>query len=137
MGAAAVRSLTLQRIQLFGSAAQLSSYTRQVRPGLRAVPALTRSNINQRFVTARLSSSTNSWKSLSISSVMDSSTNDSIVTRVSMKPSFGSPRANANLVLSKGLASGVSRNSEASTSDSSAHQAEESRYDGSEYSIAN
>lgn len=134
MGAAAVRSLTLQRIQLFGSAAQLTSYTRQIRPGLRAVPALT----SQRFVTARLRS-TNSWKSLSISSVMDSSsftTNDSIVTRVSMKPSFGSPRANANLVLSKGLASGVSRDSESasSTSDSSSHQAEESRYD---YGIAN
>lgn len=60
---------------------------------------------------------------------MDSSvsTNGPIVTRAGMKPGFGSPRANPNLVSLKGLASGVSRDlkSAASTSDSSAHQAEE------------
>lgn len=134
MGATAARSLTLQRIQRFGSAnlTHKSIYTRQL-PGLQAVPALTRSNnINSRFVTAR-SNSANFWKSFNISKAMDSSsvtTNDFIVTRAGMKPSFGSPRANVKLGFSKGLASGISRDSEsaASTSDSSAHQVEESRY---------
>lgn len=137
MGAAAARALTLQRVQVFGSPhlTHTAICTRQLSPGLQGVPALIRSsNINRDFVTVR-SSLADSCKSFNISTAMDSSssTNGFIVTRASMKPSFGSPRADLYLGthrFSRGLASAVSPDSEsvASTSASSAHDAEDSRY---------
>jgi hypothetical protein len=142
--AAAARALTLQRVQVFGSPhlTHTAIYTRKLSPGLQGVPALTRSsNINRKFVTVG-SSLADSCKSFNISTAMDSSisTNAFIVTRASMKPSFGFPRADLYLDsqgISRGLASGVSRDSEsvASTSASSAHEAEDSRYNAMKDSI--
>ncbi|KAG0563708.1 hypothetical protein KC19_8G053300 [Ceratodon purpureus] len=135
MGSAAARALTLQRVQVFGSPhlTHTAICTRQLRPGLQGVPALIRSNnINRNFFTGR-SSLANSCKSFNISTAMDSSfsTNGFIVTRASMKPSFGSPRGDLHLGthgFSRGLASAVPPDSElvASTSASSTHDAEDS-----------
>ena len=137
MAAAAARALTLQRVQLFGSPylTHTAIYTRQLSPGLHGVSTLTRSsNISSKFITMR-SSLADSCKSFNISTAVDScvGTNGFVVTRASIKSSFGSPRADLHFGshgFSRGLPSAVPYDSEsvASTSASSAHQAEDSRY---------